>query len=149
MHGIVRMNEMDHNMEKDGWQTWSKHILNALERLDKQIESLRGDLNKTNLDIAKLNYINKSLLDIEEKIAQLKEDIITQGQTYREAITSLEADDASNMKDINERFEDVYNSINDLEVFATRTKTIGWIIGAVITALLGMLSISIRDLFRQ
>ena len=134
--------------EKDGWREWSKHILSALERLDKQLDTVRNDINKANLDIAKLGYLSASLMEVEKKLAQIREDIFSQSESFKAAISSLESDDVSNVKDLDEKVSTLSARISNLEFFATRTKTIGWIIGTALAALIGMLSFSLSDLLK-
>jgi DNA repair exonuclease SbcCD ATPase subunit len=134
--------------EKDGWREWSKHILSALERLDKQLDTVRNDINKANLDIAKLGYLSTSLMEVENKLARIREDITTQSENFKAAVSSLEDDDTSNLKGLEEKMNTLSSRVSNLEFFATRTKTIGWIIGTALAALIGMLSFSLSDLFK-
>lgn len=145
--------------EKDGWREWSKHILNALERLDKQLDTVRNDINKANLDIAKLGYLSTSLMEVENKLALIREDITAQSESFKAAVSSLEDDDSINFKKLEDKVDalikrfdakdEVMNKrVTDLERFETRTRTIGWIIGTVLLALIGMLSFSLSDVFK-
>lgn len=134
--------------EKDGWREWSKHILSALERLDKQLDTVRNDINKANLDIAKLGYLSTSLMEVENKLARIREDITTQSENFKAAVSSLEDDDVNNLKGLEEKVNTLSSRVSNLEFFATRTKTIGWIIGTALAALIGMLSFSLSDLFK-
>ncbi len=145
---LIRMKREMNQEEKDGWREWSKHILNALERLDKQLDTVRNDINKANLDIAKLGYLSTSLMEVENKLARIREDITEQSESFKAAVSSLEDDDSNNMKKLENKVEALALEIKDLQIFATRTKTIGWIIASVITVLFGMLSFSIKDLFK-
>lgn len=134
--------------EKDGWREWSKHILNALDRLDKQLDMVRSDINKANLDIAKVGHFSNNLLEIENKLTRIREDIITHSENVKAAISSLEDDDSNNMQSIESKLDVIGGRVSELETFATRTKTIGYVIASVIAALIGMLSFSLKDLFR-
>lgn len=134
--------------ERDGWREWSKHILNALERLDKQLDIVRDDINRANLDIAKLGYLSTSLMEVEKKLVHIREDITAQSESFKAAVSSLEEDDENNLKILESKVNGLSSKISELESFATKTKTIGWVIGTALAALIGMLSFSLSDLIK-
>lgn len=145
--------------EKDGWREWSKHILNALERLDKQLDTVRNDINKANLDIAKLGYLSTSLMEVENRLALIREDITAQSESFKAAVSSLEDDDSINFKKLEDKVDALIKKLDakdeamnkrvaDLERFETRTRTIGLIIGTVLLAIIGMFSFSLTNIFK-
>lgn len=135
------------NVERDGWKEWSRHIINLLEHLDTQLNALRGEVNKANLDIAKLSYLNNSLAELEEKLHRLREEISVRDSDFKEAIASLEKDDLQNLKRVEDAISALTMKVEGLQTFMTRAKTIAWIIGSIMAALVGMLSFSLKDLF--
>ncbi len=139
---------MNDSVERDGWKEWSRHIINLLERLDTQLNGLRNEVNKANLDIAKLSYLNNSLAELEDKIHQLRAELATRDDNFREAIDSLEKDDVANLKRVEDAINALTNKVETLQVFMTRAKTIAGIISAILVALVGMLSFSLKDLFK-
>lgn len=139
---------MNDNEEKDGWKEWSRHIINLLERLDTQLNGLRNEVNKANLDIAKLSYLNNSLAELEDKIHQLRAELAVRDDNFREAIDSLEKDDVANLKRVEDAINALTGKVETLQVFMTRAKTIAGIISAILVALVGMISLSLKDLFK-
>jgi len=139
---------MNDSVERDGWKEWSRHIINLLERLDTQLNGLRNEVNKANLDIAKLSYLNNSLAELENKIHQLRSELASRDDDFREAIDSLEKDDVANLKRVEDAINALTNKVETLQVFMTRAKTIAGIISAILLALVGMLSFSLKDLFK-
>ena len=147
-----------HQEEKDGWREWSKHILNALERLDKQLDTVRNDINKANLDIAKLGYLSSALMEVEKNLTSIREDITHQSETFKAAVSTLEDEDANSLKVLEEKVDAISKKVDikdeqmnrrviSLEQFETRTKTIAWIVGTILMAIIGMMSISLTDIF--
>ena len=139
---------MNDSVERDGWKEWSRHIINLLEHLDTQLNGLRNEVNKANLDIAKLSYLNNSLAELENKIHQLRSELASRDDDFREAIDSLEKDDVANLKRVEDAINALTNKVETLQVFMTRAKTIAGIISAILLALVGMLSFSLKDLFK-
>jgi chromosome segregation ATPase len=139
---------MNDSVERDGWKEWSRHIINLLERLDTQLNGLRNEVNKANLDIAKLSYLNNSLAELENKIHQLRSELASRDDDFREAIDSLEKDDVANLKRVEDAINALTIKVETLQVFMTRAKTIAGIISAILLALVGMLSFSLKDLFK-
>ena len=139
---------MNDSVERDGWKEWSRHIINLLEHLDTQLNGLRNEVNKANLDIAKLSYLNNSLAELENKIHQLRSELASRDDDFREAIDSLEKDDVANLKRVEDAINALTNKVETLQVFMTRAKTIAGIISAIRLALVGMLSFSLKDLFK-
>ena len=139
---------MNNSVERDGWQEWSRHIINLLERLDTQLNGLRNEVNKANLDIAKLGYLNNSLAELESKIHQLRTELASRDDHFRDAIDSLEKDDVANLKRVEDAIDVLTKNVETLQVFMTRAKTIAGLISAVLIALMGMLSFSLKDLFK-
>jgi len=139
---------MNDSVERDGWKEWSRHIINLLEHLDTQLNGLRNEVNKANLDIAKLSYLNNSLAELENKIHQLRSELASRDDDFREAIDSLEKDDVANLKRVEDAINALTIKVETLQVFMTRAKTIAGIISAILLALVGMLSFSLKDLFK-
>lgn len=134
--------------EKNGWNEWSRHIISAIERLDKQLGTVREELNKANLDIAKLSYLNSTLADIEKRLLHIREDMISQDDDVRDAVSSLEGDDETNKNKVEKAIEALSLRIDKIDDYLTRIKTVAWIIGVVLTVAAGTLSISLTDLFK-
>lgn len=127
---------------------YSKHVINALERLDKQLDALRGDLSRTNLDIANLSALKTSLIEVDNKLLNLKRDIASQEDEFKNAVLSLEKDDDINLKRVDDQLSALNKKIDDLQEFMMRTKTIAWVVGGIVTAIIGMFSMSLKDLLK-
>ena len=140
---------MNQDDERNGWKEWSKHILNGLERLDKQIETLRQDLARANMDIVKMGYMQSTLNEMENKINLLKSEINSQNDLFRQAVKSLELDDAEGERKLNIQLDILNKEMSAFREFATKARTIGWIIASIISALVGMLSFSISEIFKH
>lgn len=139
---------MSEYVERDGWKEWSKHTLLALERLDKQLEVMRQDIVKTNVDVAKLNFISTHLDEINSKLHNLKKDIASKDDDFKEAVTSLENDDKANMKRVEDHLAGITKKLDELQEFMQKTKTIAWVVGSIVAALVGMFSMSLKDLLK-
>lgn len=139
---------MSDNVERDSWLAYSKHVINALERLDKQLDALRGDLSRTNLDIANLSALKTSLIEVDNKLLNLKRDIASQEDEFKNAVLSLEKDDDINLKRVDDQLSALNKKIDDLQEFMMRTKTIAWVVGGIVTAIIGMFSMSLKDLLK-
>lgn len=144
----MKRENMGEGSEKNGWNEWSRHIIGAIERLDKQLETLRDELNKANLDIAKLSYLNTSLVEIEKKLMHIREDVISQDDEMREAVVALENDDAANLNKVEKTLEELNVRIDKIDIYLARIKTVAWIIGVVLAAVAGTLSFSLSDFFK-
>lgn len=127
--------------EKSGWDEWSKYILNELERLADQLESVRESLNKTNLDIAKLSFLNNNIKSMEDEIMRVRND-------FKEAVASLKRDDTTNAGLAEDQSDALVKKVEELQIFMTRVKTIAAIVGAILVAIIGTLSFSVNSLLR-
>lgn len=134
--------------DREGWKEWSKHVLGALERLDKQLDAMRQELNKATVDITRLGFVNSSLSEMDNKLLSLKKEIASQENEFKVAVLSLESDDKSNMKRVEDQLSALNRKIDDLNEFMSRAKTIAWVIGSIIAALVGMFSLSLRDVIK-
>jgi chromosome segregation ATPase len=136
---------MAEEIEQDGWRVWSKHILKGLERLDGQLEELRGELSSAKLDIVKLGFLNNKIDDIEEKVENIKREVKEQKGFFAEAIKSIEND----LQEESERTIDANSELNKrlskMEEFISIVKIIGSVIGSILLALLGMISFNLKD----
>lgn len=132
----------------EDWAIHKKHILSALDRMDKQLDITSDELKTINIDIAKFSVIRSSLSEIDNKLSNLKEEMASQESEFKEAVTSLENDDKSNMKKIEEQLASLNKKIDDLNEFMSRAKTIAWMIGLVIGTIVGMFSLSLKDFIK-
>lgn len=129
------------------WKEWARHTIKELERFDKQLEGLRLDINKVNLDITKLGYLNNQIIELQNKISELKEQIGSQKAGFEETIENMENESQIDRQKIEEIFKAHDLRIRNLEELTTKWKTTVYIIGAVLAAMIGMLSINIKDIF--
>lgn len=134
--------------EKDTWERWSKHTIHALERLEKQIEGLRLDLTKANVDITRLGYFAAALDEVNSKMSAMRQALASQSDDVREAVASLERDDADIIRRHDERAAKTESKLEELGEFMSRTKTLAWVIGSIVAAVVGMFSMSLKDLLK-
>ena len=103
-------------------------------------------------------YCHPSIHDVEKKLTSIREDITHQSETFKAAVSTLEDEDANNLKVLEEKVDAISKKVDikdeqmnrrviSLEQFETRTKTIAWIVGTILMAIIGMMSISLTDIF--
>lgn len=136
---------MAEEIEQDGWRVWSKHILKGLERLDGQLEELRGEFSSTKLDIVKLGFLNNKIDDIEEKIENIKREIKEQKGLFTEAVKSIEDELQEGSEKSKDAIELIDKRVSKIEELISVIKIVGSIIGSILLALLGMISFNLRD----
>jgi len=133
---------------QDDWKLYQKHVLGALERIDKQLDVAREEMRTINIDMAKFSVIHSTLSEMDRKLSELKKEMVSQENEFKDAVMSLENDDKSNMKKVEEQLIALNKKIDDLNEFMSRAKTIAWMIGLVIGTIVGMFSLSLKDFIK-
>lgn len=133
---------------QESWRDYQKHVLGALDRMDKQLDVTRSELRSVNIDMAKFSVIHSTLTELDNKLSSLKREMSSQEGEFKDAIESLENDDKSNMKKVEEQLAALNKKIDDLNEFMSRAKTIAWMIGVIIGTIVGMFSLSLKDFIK-
>ncbi len=140
---------MNENHDRDGWHEWSKHIVNLIEKLSEKLDVLREDLSKTNLDISKLGLLNHNIAEVEKRLSELRAGLVDHEISLKEAISSLEDDDISNQKIADKEIKELTDRVGELETFAIRMKTAAYVIGSILAAIIGMMSLDLREVLKN
>lgn len=146
LHKTGRMNE---NNNKDGWYEWSRNIVTLIERLGEKLDTLREDLNRTNLDMSKLGLLSHNLAEVEKRLSELRAGLLDHEASLKEAVSSLENDDISNQKTVDKDIEELSTRVDDLETFAIRMKTVAYVLGSILAAIIGMMSLDLREVLKN
>jgi light-regulated signal transduction histidine kinase (bacteriophytochrome) len=140
---------MNENSNKDGWYEWSRNIVTLIERLGEKLDTLREDLNRTNLDMSKLGLLSHNLAEVEKRLSELRAGLLNHEASLKEAVSSLENDDISNQKTVDKDIEELTKRVSALETFAIRMKTVAYVLGSILAAIIGMMSLDLREVLKN
>lgn len=136
---------MSENYEKNGWNEWSKHIIRELERLNQNSERVREDLQKSNIEISKLQGFHKDIAELKHNAQILKGEIEKNSYRWQEDINSkikeLIQDFSESLKGIKKENATMAMRISELEGQKKYIRGIMVAIVFIITTLIAVLSL--------
>lgn len=146
-------------VNKNGWEAWSKHVLLELERLNDNIEGARVEIQELKIGVSRMKGIHYGLEELKEwkkemsevispsQLKEMKDDVSRALMTTVENQKSLEEID--DIKEWKERIDEVASptqikelttEIDKLKTFKTISTT-AWVIVQILMAL----AIGFRD----
>ena len=128
--------------QKNGWNEWSKHIIRELERLNSSSEKLREDIQKTNLELAKLKGVEREIGELKGGVAQVKAEMEKSSfkleSRVDERIKMLIKDIDDNVADTKSFVQVLTDRITSLENYKNYVIGIGVAVGVIITFLISI-----------
>lgn len=133
------------NQQKDGWNEWSKHIIKELERLNGSTEKLREEIQKSNLEIAKLKSAEKEINELKHGLALIKGEIEKSSFKFESEvdrkIKSLIKDIDSNVFSIKDSSQSLIDRISVLENYKSYVIGIAVAVGVIISFIISVVAL--------
>lgn len=110
---------MAQDNERNGWNEWSKHIIRELERLNTNSERLREDLQNSNIEISKLQGLQKDLAELKHGTDVIKREIEKNAFRFEtkveQRMNELMGDLTNSIKEMREENSNLTQRISELE----------------------------------
>ena len=130
-----------------GWGDWARYAIKELERLSNQIELLRTEVNKVNLDVARLGSLNDKIKALQEKIDEIRSDAENYKSSSKDEWSKEDMGLGEKIDDLHEEFATMSERQRASDEYLTKVKTVAWIVFAIILAIIGIFSLDIGSIF--
>lgn len=130
-----------------GWGDWARYAIKELERLSNQIELLRTEVNKVNLDVARLGSLNDKIKALQEKIDEIRSDAENYKSSSKDEWSKEDMSLGEKIDDLHEEFATMSERQRASDEYLTKVKTVAWIVFAIILAIIGIFSLDIGSIF--
>jgi len=105
------------DIQQDGWNEWSKHVLKELQRLNNGQDSIRAELHELRNGLAKVSAIENDVIEL---------------KMWKRNVTEITSPT---------QLQELVKKVNDLESFKIKAIAIFGFVQLAMTVIIGLMAI--------